>query len=57
MTGSGGHALPRGKVVVYINGERCVIEDVEPTMTTLAYLRSIGLTGTKNGCSEGGCGE
>uniref|UniRef100_A0A6S8ELY0 Xanthine dehydrogenase n=1 Tax=Aureoumbra lagunensis TaxID=44058 RepID=A0A6S8ELY0_9STRA len=55
MTGSGGHALPRGNVVVYVNGERRVIENADPKMTTLAYLRSIGLTGTKNGCSEGGC--
>jgi xanthine dehydrogenase/oxidase len=40
----------------YINGTRVVIDDIDPEVTLLEYLRGIGLTGTKLGCAEGGCG-
>ncbi|KKA27007.1 hypothetical protein TD95_000513 [Thielaviopsis punctulata] len=40
----------------YLNGTRVVLEDVDPELTLLEYLRGIGLTGTKLGCGEGGCG-
>jgi xanthine dehydrogenase/oxidase len=40
----------------YLNGTRVVIDDVDPEVTLLEYLRGIGLTGTKLGCAEGGCG-
>ena len=46
----------RPHLLVYVNGKRHELSDVKPTMTLLEWLRSIGLTGTKLGCGEGGCG-
>ncbi|KAJ1916407.1 hypothetical protein H4219_003809 [Mycoemilia scoparia] len=43
-------------MLVYINGKRVVINNPDPDLTVLQYLRQIGLTGTKLGCGEGGCG-
>jgi xanthine dehydrogenase molybdopterin binding subunit/xanthine dehydrogenase small subunit len=39
-----------------LNG-RCIrVENASPNLTLLQYLRSIGLTGSKEGCAEGDCG-
>ena len=40
-----------------LNGEMVELQDVDPCMTTLDWLReNRGLTGTKEGCNEGDCG-
>lgn len=40
----------------YLNGTKVVLDATDPEITLLEYLRGIGLTGTKLGCAEGGCG-
>ena len=40
----------------YLNGSKVTLDTADPEVTLLEYLRGIGLTGTKLGCAEGGCG-
>ena len=40
----------------YLNGTPITLPTADPEITLLEYLRGIGLTGTKLGCAEGGCG-
>lgn len=40
----------------YLNGKKQVVRDPSPHETVLDYVRRVGYTGTKLGCSEGGCG-
>lgn len=49
----------RHDLVLYVNGQRVVVPEkkVRPEQTLLQFLRlDMGLTGTKLGCGEGGCG-
>ncbi|CAG8744792.1 24959_t:CDS:2, partial [Gigaspora rosea] len=43
------------KLRFYLNGTSVKIDNPDPDTTLLNYIRSIGLTGTKLGCGEGGC--
>ncbi|KAH1104771.1 hypothetical protein GYH30_038233 [Glycine max] len=44
------------EAILYVNGVRRLLSDGLAHFTLLEYLRDIGLTGTKLGCGEGGCG-
>ncbi|XP_069577315.1 xanthine dehydrogenase/oxidase [Brachyistius frenatus] len=45
------------ELIFFVNGKKIVERNADPEMTLLTYLRrKLGLTGTKLGCSEGGCG-
>ncbi|XP_071965549.1 xanthine dehydrogenase/oxidase-like [Antedon mediterranea] len=43
--------------IFFCNGRKIVDLNIDPSMTLLSYLRrKLGLTGSKLGCGEGGCG-
>ncbi|KAF3688302.1 Xanthine dehydrogenase/oxidase Xanthine dehydrogenase [Channa argus] len=45
------------ELIFFVNGKKVVETNADPETTLLTYLRrKLGLTGTKLGCAEGGCG-
>jgi xanthine dehydrogenase/oxidase len=44
------------QLLFWLNGQQVVIRDPDPTLLLTEYLHEIGLTGTKVGCGQGGCG-
>uniref|UniRef100_A0A8C1ZRF5 Xanthine dehydrogenase/oxidase n=1 Tax=Cyprinus carpio TaxID=7962 RepID=A0A8C1ZRF5_CYPCA len=49
--------MTRDDLVFFVNGKKITEKNAEPEKTLLTYLRrNLGLTGTKLGCAEGGCG-
>ena len=46
----------KDSMTFWVNGSKIFLEQPDPEVTLLEYLRGIGLTGTKLGCAEGGCG-
>lgn len=44
------------ELVFWLNGEKVEISNPDPTMMLVDYLHKVGLTGTKIGCGQGGCG-
>lgn len=45
------------ELIIFVNGKKMVEKNPDPEMTLLFFLRrKLGLTGTKLGCAEGGCG-
>eukprot|EP00658_Telonema_sp_P-2_P030507 TRINITY_DN23012_c0_g1_i2.p1 TRINITY_DN23012_c0_g1~~TRINITY_DN23012_c0_g1_i2.p1 ORF type:complete len:1326 (-),score=305.56 TRINITY_DN23012_c0_g1_i2:8-3985(-) len=51
-------SLPEGSVTFWLNNTVHTLQawQVDPTVTLNDFIRSSGLTGTKLGCGEGGCG-
>lgn len=43
-------------LIFWLNGVKVHIDKPDPTMKLTDYLREVGLTGTKVGCGQGGCG-
>lgn len=44
------------QLVFWLNGQRVAIANPDPALLLTDYLHGIGLTGTKVGCGQGGCG-
>ena len=47
---------PEPQALAYVNGQRYELPSGKAECTLLQWLREEGLTGTKLGCGEGGCG-
>src|SRR6476620_8047969 len=51
-----GAAPQSDQLVFWLNGRKVVIPDPDPAVLLTEYLHGVGLTGTKVGCGQGGCG-
>src|SRR3982074_1235786 len=45
-----------GAIEFRLNGQAVRVDSVSPNTTLLEWLRTCGLTGSKEGCAEGDCG-
>lgn len=52
------NSVAQPNILLFINGKPIYLptESLDPRKTLLHFLRDLGLTGTKLGCGEGGCG-
>ncbi|MCP4214438.1 MAG: molybdopterin-dependent oxidoreductase [bacterium] len=48
---------PKSTIVFMVNGKKKTLGSVYPGTMLAYYLRGLGLTGTRIGCGEGGCGS
>lgn len=44
------------QLIFWLNGAKIVVSNPDPALLLVDYLHSVGLTGTKVGCGQGGCG-
>src|ERR1700679_1615159 len=44
------------ELIFWLNGEKVTITNPDPTVMLTDYLHDKGVTGTKVGCGQGGCG-
>ena len=51
-----GAASASDELVFWLNGRKCTITNPDPSVLLVDYLHSVGLTGTKVSCGQGGCG-
>lgn len=56
MRSDTGVPVPSSQLAFRLNGRDVVIRDPDPNLLLADYLRGVGLTGTKVGCGQGGCG-
>src|SRR5947208_12330366 len=49
-------SAPASETTFMLNGKSVTAQGLPPQTTLLDFLRSRGLTGTKEGCAEGECG-
>uniref|UniRef100_A0A914DF20 FAD-binding PCMH-type domain-containing protein n=1 Tax=Acrobeloides nanus TaxID=290746 RepID=A0A914DF20_9BILA len=47
----------RKTLIFFVNDQKFELENVDPDLTLVSFLRSKGLTGAKVGCLEGVCGS
>ncbi len=49
---------PGTAIRFYLNGQEWILDNPDPTLLLVDWLRTptVGLTGTKKGCGQGGCG-
>lgn len=44
------------ELVFWLNGQKVVLSNPDPSVMLVDYLHGVALTGTKVGCGQGGCG-
>ena len=44
------------QLIFWLNGVKVTLSNPDPAVMLTDYLREVGLTGTKVGCGQGGCG-